>query len=68
MRSENDIQEGYEKAAQVAENLDEENPFEAIAPLIVTRTLRWVLEKESEEEGDLFEDIDDFIEDLENEE
>lgn len=67
MRSEKEIEEAYEKAARVAQNLDEENPFEAIAPIIVTRTLRWVVEEESEEEGDLFEEIDEFIEDLENE-
>jgi hypothetical protein len=67
MRSESEIEDAYEKAARVAENLDEQNPFEAIAPIIVTRTLRWVVEEETDDEGDLFEEIDDFIEDLENE-
>lgn len=68
MRDDDEIQEAYEKAARAAQALDENNKsFEAMAPIIVTRTLRWVTENETEEEGDLFEEIDDFLEDIEDE-
>jgi transcriptional/translational regulatory protein YebC/TACO1 len=68
MKSQEEIEEAYEQAAQVAQYLDEsEKSFEAMAPIIVTRTLRWVTDNETEEEGDLFEEIEDFIDELEDE-
>lgn len=68
MRSESEIENRYKVVAQVADNLDDDSPFEAIAPIIVTRTLRWVLEEESEDEGNLMEEIDEYLEELEEDE
>lgn len=64
MKREHEVREAYENVAQIAEELDEENPFEAIAPIILLRGFRWVLGEEEQEEGDLLEQIREDAEEI----
>lgn len=54
MRDEDVIQREKESAKDTAENLDDESPLDALAAMVVFRTLKWV-------EGEGEENLDDEL-------
>lgn len=59
MRSEEVIQREKESAKETAEELDEESPMDALAAMVVHRTLKWVEGKGEEKLDDELLKIND---------
>lgn len=67
-RDEEDVRETLKLAAQTAENLDDEGQHtDAIAPILICRTLRWVLDEEKEDEENLRKQLQKDVKEIREE-